>query len=40
MREWVKLQQETKGSEEMDEKDKEAMAMKDFMQIISYVKNN
>ena len=38
MREWVKFQ--TMGNEEMDEKDKEAMAMKDFMQIISHVKNN
>ena len=39
-KEWEKLQKETKGKEETDEKDKEGTSTMDFMQMINFVKSN
>ena len=38
--EWEKLQKETEGKEETDEKDKEGTSTMDFMQMINLVKSN
>ncbi len=39
-KEWEKLQNETKGKEETDEKDKKGTSTMDFMQMINFVNSN